>query len=331
MHTTTPFPSFRSSRNLNIYDKVYTCGSCFAEELDHRLSDLKFQTYSHPFGIVFNPISMAQQFTRMLDKKAYKEDELLYQDGLFHSPDHHGMYSSTDPASMIRSLNEGLESGNKHFVHSDFLVITFGSAHHYTHLKTQQSVSNCHKIPQKEFTKQRASSEHILNAWIPLIHRMQIENPNLNILLSVSPVRYLKDGFIENQRSKANLLLAAESLSQLFSCLEYFPAYEIFMDDLREYRYVKEDLVHPNKIAVDYIWSYFEHAYYDDETMHYKQQFMKFKSLLEHRIINTAASTFKAYVQQLEHQLEELCNAYPQLDFFHEKAQVQNLKKLQHL
>ncbi len=271
---------------------------------------------------------MAIQFKRMLELELYSEEELIFQDGLFHSPDHHGFVSGANPKSLLQSLNVGLETGKSELLKSDYLVLTFGTAHYYTHMKFQKIFSNCHKIPQIEFTKQRASTNQITDSWIPLIEQILKLNPNLKILLSVSPVRYLKDGYVENQRSKASLLLAAEYLSQHCSCLEYFPAYEIFMDDLRDYRYVEEDLVHPNKIAIDYIWSYFEKAYYNETTLHYKQQLEKFRALAEHRILSTESNSFKSYVEQLSRQFEELHKKYPQADFNFEAQQIEKLKNL---
>jgi hypothetical protein len=322
MYSKTTFPKFESDLRINPDDIIYTCGSCFAQELHERLLKYKFHIVQHPFGIVFNPISIAQQLNYVISNHHFQKSDLIFHNGLYHSLDHHGSYSNHDPDHMIELINAQVESAHYALKKISILILTLGSAQYYQYLEKQKIVANCHKIPQTLFEKKRAESNEIVGTLAQTFDSLHQVNPDLNIILSISPVRYLKDGFIENARSKAILVLTADQLCKKFSYAHYFPAYEIFMDDLRDYRYVKDDLVHPNKSAVDYIWSYFEYAYLSDSSKKLISDIERFQALLNHRILNKNSTDYESYLSKLKHELHGLEEYYKHIDFSEEKKRL---------
>ncbi len=322
MYSKTIFQKFDSDLKINPEQLIYTCGSCFAQELYERLSNNKFKLIQHPFGIVFNPLCIARQFGHVISNYQFQQSDLVFHNGLYHSMDHHGSFSSHDPEKMIQSINTQIESAHQSLKRISFLILTLGSAHSYQYLENQKIVANCHKIPQTQFSKQRAEPNEIVSALERIFNSFHLINPNLKIILSISPVRYLKDGFIENARSKASLLLATDYLCKKFSFVQYFPAYEIFMDDLRDYRYVKDDLVHPNKAAIDYIWSYFEQAYLSAESKKLISELDQFNALLNHKVLNVHSSDYQSYLTRLKNELNGLEENYKHIDFSVEKERL---------
>lgn len=309
----TVYPKIAAGIKLNFRDRVYTCGSCFAIELSLNIGRLHMPVFNHPFGIVFNPLSIASQFKRILEQKKYKTEDLLQHNGLFHSPDHHGIYSKSQASSVLEEINSGLKAAHDQLMASKLILITFGSAHYYTHRSSDQVVANCHKIPQSQFEKKCATINEIVVALQECIDQITKLNENIYFLFSVSPVRYLKDGFHENALSKSILLLAVEELCRSNSNAEYFPAYELFMDELREYRFTKADLVHPNQIAIDYIFSRFQSAYYDEEGQEFISRMSKYNVMKDHKILHEDSEQFVAFQEQLKDELIKLKTSYPEI------------------
>ncbi len=300
MYTKTTFPFFESAFKIRHNDLIYSCGSCFASELGDQLDSLRFKIIRHPYGIVYNPLSIAQQFDKLLAQNFYTESDLIVQNGLFHSMEHHGSFSSPHKNHVLDQLNRGSEEAYEQLENCRFLVLTLGSSFYYRLNSNQHVVANCHKLPSNLFIKKLASLEEIYKRLHQVIERILIFNPSLQILLSVSPVRYLKDGFIQNQRSKSRLLLVCEQLCNQFESCEYIPSYEIFMDDLRDYRYVKDDLVHPNQMAIDYIFNYFEQAYFNQDTRVLVAKIKKWNQLSNHRVLHAESESYAKYCLQLE-------------------------------
>ncbi len=326
MYLKTQFPEFVSDFKMSPDHIIYTCGSCFAEELSKKLNIAKFNNLAHPFGIVFNPLSISRQFKFIFDKYTFCIEDLVYHNGLYHSPDHHGVYSNPDPDIALQEINERLIQAHQLLPEISTLILTLGSAHHFISVETKQTVANCHKLPAWNFIKRRASLHEIIQVLDDLFAKLLERNPRLKIILSVSPVRYLKDGFGENNLSKASLLLAANALCEKYKPVIYFPAYEIFMDDLRDYRYVTEDLVHPNKAAVDYIWSYFETAFFDEPSQNRMKNFSHFYKLLDHRILHPLSEDHKAFIKNLMEETERLQVLYPDIDLEKEKDKIKQLR-----
>ncbi len=314
MYSKTTLPIFQADFEIGYSDHIYRCGSCFADEIGKKLETLHFKVHTHPFGIVYSPLAMVRQFDRLLSGSAYQAEELIFQDGLYHSMDHHGSYSHADKTQVLHSINAEMELARAALKSSSILILSFGTSFDYRFLKTQQIVANCHKIPSTQFQKELGELDHMLQAFTETLQQIRRLNPGIRFLLTVSPVRYLREGFIANNRSKARLLLLCEALCGQFDSCFYFPSYEIVMDDLRDYRYVSTDLVHPNQMAIDYIFSYFEHAFFTTATQSKTKSIREWNQLIQHRILNPSSSSYTAYQEKLHQKYLELKPEFPELE-----------------
>jgi len=262
--------------------KIAMQGSCFAENMASKFLNAGFSIDLNPFGIAYNPLSLSQNLNRLLDDEPYQAVELFEDNGVYHSFSHHSRFSGSDPDAVLSKINSRREQSFDFIGTANLLVITFGTAFVYRLQSSGSVVSNCHKLPAKLFTYKRLTIEMIVREWNDLIVRLQTFNPALRILFTVSPVRHLKDGAHENQLSKAILLLSVEELLANHSHCFYFPAYEILSDDLRDYRFYTDDLLHPSSQAIDYVWEKFTEAWFDKETLKRAQAFEKANQALNH-------------------------------------------------
>ncbi|MBC7862335.1 MAG: GSCFA domain-containing protein, partial [Bacteroidia bacterium] len=257
--------SFSSHQKISCKDQVTLLGSCFAESIGEKFERNKFHSLTNPYGIIFNPLSLATCISEIISEKKYSENELIQQNGLWHSFQHHGSFSFPDKNSALQKINSEIERAAVALKKPGWLIVTFGSAFVYTHTKTERTVANCHKIPGTEFEKKLLTTAEIVAAWKEQLASLKKFNPYLKILFTVSPVRYLRDGLIENNISKSTLLLAVHELCKDHNTV-YFPAYELVNDVLRDYRFFKEDMVHPTQQAVDFVWQKFSDAMLDEES-----------------------------------------------------------------
>ncbi|HPG07571.1 MAG TPA: GSCFA domain-containing protein [Saprospiraceae bacterium] len=245
-----PVPSW----HIKLGDRLLCMGSCFAENLGHLLAHHRLDTGINPYGITFNPLSLGQQLVELIADEKPKMEALFNRDDLFHHWQYHGRFSAADAEAAWQGMLEAFNAGRKRLMQANTLVLTWGSAHYYNHREKNVIVNNCHKMPGNLFSRNRASLGQIIDLWIPLTETLIRTNPDVRIVLTVSPVRYLRDGLVENNRSKATLLLAAEALANTFpDHLYYFPAYEIQIDMLRDYRFYERDMTHPTSLAIEYI------------------------------------------------------------------------------
>jgi len=262
--------------------KIAIQGSCFAENIASKFLNAGFTIDLNPFGISYNPSSLSNNLKRLIENKSFRTDELIKEKDIYHSFSHHSRFSGTDPEKVISGINSGMELSSDFLKTADLLIITFGTAYVYRLQSTDAVVSNCHKIPAKFFTYKRLTIDEILKDWIDLIERLKKFNPSLQILFTVSPIRHLKDGIHENQLSKSILLLSVDELIKKYSHCYYFPSYEILLDDLRDYRFYNEDMLHPSSQAIDYIWGKFSEAWFDEKTMMKTREFEKGNRFLNH-------------------------------------------------
>jgi hypothetical protein len=231
---------------LSYSDHFLGIGSCFVEQIGQRLKARKFSSFHNPLGIAFNPYSVALGLARVIHRKEYQPADLFEYQGLWHSFDHHGSFSAPSPAQALAEIESAQKAAQAQFQKASVLILTLGTANVWEHLLEKRSVSNCHKLPRVSFQRRRMELAEIVAALGKALEASLEVHPELKVILTVSPVRYLREGIIENGRSKATLLLATEQLCQAFPQVHYFPAYELLMDDLRDYRYYAEDLAHPN-------------------------------------------------------------------------------------
>lgn len=269
---------------INHNAQVITCGSCFADVLGGQLHENKFPVLNNPFGTVFNPLSIARLLELALDGKL--PDPALYHqdaDGIWLHHDFHSSIWGTDRKSFEALLANKLESVRKFLKTANLLVITFGSAYSYRHRGSNLIVGNCHKVPSDRFLKELLNQDQLLISFEQLLFKLQAFNRNLKVILTVSPVRHTRDTLPLNQVSKAILRLISHRLSEKFRQVEYFPAYEMMMDELRDYRFYEDDLIHPNKLAEEHIFGVFTEVFMEAATIDFIHEWQSVRKMMLHR------------------------------------------------
>jgi len=279
--TSVDMPDYTLQLGYN--DKIVTMGSCFADEMYKKMKAVKLDCIANPYGILYNPISISIALNRILHRELVREDELVQHNGLWFSWDHHGCFSDRDRSKAIQNMNEDIEKGYEYLQGASCLIITWGSAFVYELKGESRIVGNCHKLPAATFAKRLLSTDEIKDAFVETFQRIQEINASIRILMTVSPVRHLSEGLIQNNRSKAVLISAIHEIVESFDPVEYFPAYEILMDDLRDYRFYGKDLVHPSEEAVNYIWELFQSSLMKAETISLSKKIMKIQKSLSHK------------------------------------------------
>lgn len=249
MNLTTPVHIPANSLRISHRQHILLMGSCFADEMGRKLQDDRFDCLVNPFGTLYNPLSIAQALERLLCGEEFRESNLFQHGGLWHSWMHHGSFSGVNPQETLDGINASFLKAVDYLRHTDVLVITWGTNRSYFY--DSQLVANCHKVPEKLFGTVDYSMDAIVTRMTDVLNRLWQVNPQLQVVLTVSPIRYVKYGLHESQLSKATLLLAADALQRQHpQQVHYFPAYEILMDELRDYRFYAEDMVHPSLTAV---------------------------------------------------------------------------------
>lgn len=251
-------PSFSKSNHfIDLKSKLFLLGSCFSENISAKLSQRKIQVKSNPYGILFDTQSIETCLSDIISQRKYSTDDLFFHNELYGSWSHHGSFSNTNPNLVIENINNTLVESREWMVATDFVIITLGSAFSYFHIKENKYVANCHKVPQTEFKKELISIDKIWESLENIRKMILSINPDIHIILTISPVRHLRDGVIENNRSKARLIEAVNQFISHHSNIYYFPSYEIVIDVLRDYRFFDIDFTHPNYLATDIVFEYF--------------------------------------------------------------------------
>ena len=241
------------------YDSsIFLLGSCFVENIGHKLDYFKFQNLQNPFGILFQPIAIEKLITNAVNEKEYTEGDIFFHNEQWHSFDAHSKLSQASNQDFIADLNKQINLTAKQLNNSSHIIITLGTAWVYRHINTDALVANCHKVPQKKFLKELLTVNEITESLQSIVELIRSVNKKASILFTVSPVRHLKDGFVENTQSKAHLIAGIHQVVEPRHHLHYFPSYEIMMDELRDYRFYAEDMIHPNQTAINYIWEKFK-------------------------------------------------------------------------
>lgn len=273
---------------------VMFLGSCFANEIGYRMATGKLQVMTNPHGTLFNPFSVAGALDRFISGHIYTKNDIYLHQDRYLSLDHHTAFSSYERDILIERLNDVSRSASSFFRKASFLFVTFGTSYIYTLKESGAIVANCHKLPSSLFTRRQATWSEIASRWKDTLDRIAEVNPGLRVWFTVSPVRHLSDGAHANQLSKAQLLLATEELLSHPSVEGYFPAYEIFMDELRDYRYYAADMVHPSETAIDYIWGKFSTVFISGHTLRLWNEAARITRAMAHRITagNPETATF---------------------------------------
>lgn len=307
---TTLQPKPSAGRPISYHHQGLSLGSCFAEHIGQRLEQLHYPLVRNPFGLIYNPLSLARLLSRLLDNQSPQAQELFEYQGLWHHFDYHGSFSHPDKNTALAQMTEAFERGRTALLKADYLLLTFGTAWIY---ETETTVvNNCHKLPKEHFQRRRASLEELLQIWQPLLKRLLNLQPQTRLVFSLSPVRHLRDGLVENQLSKALLRIFIETLQEAERA-EYFPAYELLLDDLRDYRFYATDLCHPNEMAVQYIWEAFEQSQLAVTETKWRKKFKQLWDAEQHRPLHPerqAQQDFLAWKDRLRQSLQE---RWPQL------------------
>ncbi len=286
--------------------KILTIGSCFAENIAEYFKANRFNVLGNPFGVLYNPVSIYNSLKFAVNKKQFNESDLIQHQSEWHSFYHHSDFSNHDKNHVLEVINNSINLTNAFIKSADVIIITYGTSYVYEHLDNNIIVSNCHKIPQKEFSHYRLSFQQTVDAIKKAINLIQEINPEVKFVLTVSPVRHWKDGANNNQLSKANLLLAINEIINSESNTSYFPSYEIMMDDLRDYRFYNSDLVHPNKMATDYIWEKFITSLCSDKCLQTMKEVSKIVSARNHRVRNSNSDEHQKFVSSMIGKIEIL-------------------------
>ena len=297
-------------------------GSCFTENIGTRMTEYKFDADINPFGIVYNPMSVQQNLETILSGKKYTISDLFnYQDSWI-SFDHHSRFSYPEPEICLKEINQRIEYSHSRIRKIQYLIITFGTAWIYKIAESGRLVSNCHKLPAAFFNRELLKPENILSDYSKLITDLREVNPTLRIILTVSPIRHWKDGPVQNTISKSILILTIHELLKIFDFTEYFPAYEIAIDDLRDYRYYEEDMMHPNNQMINYIWNKFCQVYFEDKTLQIMKDVGKLNTALKHKPFHPGTLKHREFLRkQLDH-LNILKEKYPSLNFSNEEIHL---------
>ena len=313
-----------SKNKITYQTPILFLGSCFTENIGYKMQELKFPVLINPFGVLYNPVSVRQSLEILLDKRDFEEKDIGFFNEQWYSFYHDTEFSKPDKQECLKNINTKLNQAREHFKKINYLIITFGTAWIYEYIKTGTIVSNCHKIPAKEFERYKLGVEDIFVQWAKLLNRIEDFNPNLKVIFTVSPVRHWKDGAVQNQLSKSTLILAIHQIMKIFEIVEYFPAYEIMMDDLRDYRFYADDMLHPSNMAIDYIWEQFANTFFEKDTTEIIKEVGKIIQAKNHRPLNPGADSHKKFKKNQLEKIDKLSKKYPFIDLRNELAFFQH-------
>ncbi|KUO65694.1 MAG: GSCFA domain-containing protein [Lutibacter sp. BRH_c52] len=295
----------KEENQIDYASKLLLIGSCFSENISKKLAYYKFDAASNPFGILFNPKAIETLILNSLNEKTYSESDVFLLNERWHCFDAHSDLSATDKNELLHNLNLAVKSTNKRLKETTHIIITLGTSFTYRFIETNAIVGNCHKVPQKKFAKELLSVDEITATLKNICHQISAINPKVTVIFTVSPVRHIKDGFVENSLSKAHLISAIhKTLGEVNG--KYFPSFEIMMDDLREYRFYNSDMIHPNETAIDYIWEQFNHVWIKENTFSVMKEVETIQKGLAHKPFNPDSREYKAFLENLNQKIVDL-------------------------
>jgi hypothetical protein len=318
------------SVKIKHHQPILLLGSCFTENIGAKLKALKFNVLENPNGILFNPVSIAQAVASYACGKRYGAEDLFYANECWNSWAHHSRFSHPDKSTALASINASQQQANAYLQSAGWIMITLGSSFVYE-LRAQPTplagmgvaanvVANCHKIPTDKFDKRLLSATEVQACIESIVSNIRQINPEAGIIFTISPVRHLRDGFVENNRSKANLIQAVHEVINPGQQVFYFPAYELVIDDLRDYRFYAEDMVHPNYAATQYVWEKFIQACMDENTLQLMQALQPIISARQHKAFNPHSVAHQNFLSSFAGKCQQLMTQFPHLDLTKELA-----------
>ncbi|WP_159018404.1 GSCFA domain-containing protein [Algibacter sp. L3A6] len=312
LKTEIPFVSNENDL-INYNSEVLLFGSCFSENIGEKLEYFKFKSRQNPFGILFHPQAIYNLIESAIQHKIYKESDVFFHNEQWHCFDAHSKLSHSSKTDLINQLNTRVTATENYIKNATHIVITLGTAWVYNFIETDKVVANCHKVPQKKFKKVLLSVDEISNTLRNILTQIRSVNYNATVIFTVSPVRHLKDGFIENSQSKAHLLAAIHAVVSNKSY--YFPSYEIMMDELRDYRFYAEDMIHPNTTAINYIWEQFQKVWLSPDASKIMNNVDVVQKGMQHKPFNPSSEAHLKFLKQLEIKKEQLQNQFAHMVF----------------
>jgi hypothetical protein len=304
-----------ANHKISLQNQVISIGSCFSENIGERLKENKFKALANPLGIVYNPVSLFNILNYACNNTFPPEESYVKQKGIFYNLELHSDFSHKDPEVLRSRIEKHFSTTHEFLKSTEWLIITLGTANVYEYLQTGNIVNNCHKIPAKEFTKKLLSPKQIVIAFEFLCRELKVLNNDIKIIFTISPVRHLKETLEGNMLSKAILRVAIEQLKDNHPGIDYFPSYEIMMDDLRDYRFYNEDMIHPSKVAIDYIWEKFIEKYFDPGANQFLKDWEKILKALQHKPFHPDASSHQEFLKKT---IEQLYNLQEKVDITEE-------------
>jgi len=315
-----------SGKKITHNTSVMFIGSCFAAEMGRKCSAGKIPVMINPHGTLFNPFSVSLALKRFAEGYHYTKEDLYTDGSRYISLNHYTAFASEDCDDLLKHLNEVNTSGYDFLRKSSFLFVTFGTAWLFSLRENNQPVANCHKLPAGLFSRRQADIKEITGLWTTTLDLLQKINPDLKVVFTISPVRHLNDGVHGNQLSKARLLLAVEELLSHPAVAGYFPAYEIFMDDLRDYRFYSSDLVHPSETGIEYVWEQFTDTFFTEETFALWREAEKINRAMHHRL-TSGSSESCLFAGRMLSKIEAIKKTAPYIDMDPETAYFNSLIK----
>jgi hypothetical protein len=306
---------FRISHSDNC---IFT-GSCFAGNIGQKMKDMKIGTSVNPTGIHYNPLSLAETLNSALSKREIEESDLFFANGKWNHFNFHSEFSAKTKEDALKLMNDANKLLKNKLTNTDYLFVTFGTAIIYENSKTGNIVTNCHKLPASTFKQRFVMPEETISVWTILISNLKKVDPKIKVIFTVSPIRHLKNGATENQFSKSSLFLAIKSLISENSNAFYFPAYEIIMDELRDYRFYANDMLHPSELGINYIWEKFSEVFFNPTTIETNKRIEKIIKATQHKVFDKTNENYVKFFQNTLKEIEILENENPGLDFSSEK------------
>ena len=316
MQFRTSIPISKSNYPLDYNSKIMSVGSCFAVNMAEKLDYFKFQNHCNPFGILFHPLAIEKLIDFAASGKQFTENDIFFYNERWHCFDVHSDLSNSNKEELLESLNALIKSTNQYITESTHFIITYGTSWVYRNIESDSIVANCHKVPQKQFKKELLSVGEIEKSIANTLKLIHSVNPNCNIIFTVSPVRHIKDGFVENQWSKSNIISALHKIFDFqLSTVTYFPSYEIMMDELRDYRFYAEDMLHPNKVAIDYIWKRFKETTISETAFATMDEVEGIQKSLSHKPFNPNSESHLKFESKVSEKITTLENQYSFMKF----------------
>jgi len=317
MNFTTKIPISKSNFSIDYASKIVSFGSCFAVNIAQKFDYYKFQNSFNPFGILFHPLAIERIISRAINLDFFTDEDVFFNNERWHCFDVHSDLSNSNKEEFLQLLNEFVKSTNNQIIEASHIIITYGTSWVYRNKYSKKVVANCHKVPQNQFDKEILSVVTIEKSIKNTIDLIEKVNPKCSIIFTISPVRHIKDGFSENQRSKANLISALYSVLEVLplGVRGLFPSYEIMMDELRDYRFYAEDMLHPSQVAIDYIWERFCEATFSESVFPTMEAVETIQKGLSHRPFNPNSESHLKFINQLESKISKLKSEFPFMKF----------------